>query len=113
MELNLLRESVDLLILKSLSCGPKNAGALVEWIRRATRTTVLVEEGLLFPALHRLTQRRFVHSRWTTVDDSRTEKRYELTPTGLRQLGAKSSTWRRHVDAIGGALAMPSSEAAW
>jgi PadR family transcriptional regulator PadR len=113
MELNLLRESIDLLILKALSCGPRNAGALIEWIRRATRTTVLVDEGLLFPALLRLTRRRFVHTRWKTVDATRTEKVYELTPAGLRQLGAKTSSWRRHVDAIGGALAMPSSEAAW
>jgi PadR family transcriptional regulator PadR len=113
MELNLLRESVDLLILKSLTWGPKNSSALIEWIRRATRTTVLIDEGTLYPALHRLTRRRLVRTEWREQDDSRVEKIHELTPAGLSRLSAHSSTWRRHVDAIGGALAMASSEAAW
>jgi DNA-binding PadR family transcriptional regulator len=113
MEVNLLRESIDLLILKSLTWGPKNAHGLMEWIQRATRTRVRIEEGTLYPALHRLTRRRLVHAEWGTPEDNRAGKLYELTPTGLRQLNARSSTWRRHVDAIGGALAMPSSEVAW
>lgn len=106
-----LRESVDLLILKSLACGSKDAPALMAWIQTATRTTVRVEEGTLYPALHRLTRTRLVRAHWSG-ETVQAVKVYELTPMGSRQLVAHSSTWRRHVDAIGGALALMVAEAA-
>ena len=59
-ELNILRESLDLLILKSLMWGPKHGYAIAEWIERATRTVLDVDEGTLYPALHRLARRRLV-----------------------------------------------------
>jgi len=111
MALNLLRESVDLLILKSLACGSKDARELMAWIQKATRTTVRVEEGTLYPALHRLTRRRLVRASWSG-EQGHAVKVYEPTPMGLRQLDAHFSTWRRHVDAIGGALALSTADAA-
>ena len=106
MELHILRESVDLLILKALTWGPKHGYAIAEWIESATDATLLIEEGTLYPALHRLARRRHVRSEWGASENNRRAKFYELTPAGRARLIAQSSTWRQHVDAIAGALAL-------
>jgi transcriptional regulator len=106
LELHILRESVDLLILKALTWGPKHGYAIAEWIEGATDATLLIEEGTLYPALHRLARRRHVRSEWGASENNRRAKFYELTPAGRSRLIAQSSTWRQHVDAIAGALAL-------
>jgi transcriptional regulator len=106
-ELNVLRESVDLLILKALLWGPRHGYAIAEWIEEATGDALLIEEGTLYPALHRLERRRDVRSEWGTSENNRRARYYELTPAGRTRLATQSATWRRHVDAIGAALAMP------
>lgn len=111
MELHILRESVDLLILKALTWGPKHGYAIAEWIETATRATLLIEEGTLYPALHRLARRRLVRAEWGASENNRRAKFYELTPAGRTRLSAQSSTWQRHVRAISGALALPASAA--
>jgi transcriptional regulator len=111
MELHILRESLDLLILKALTWGPKHGYAISEWIETATRDTLLIEEGTLYPALHRLARRKLVRTQWGLSDNNRRAKYYELTAAGRDRLAAQAATWRRHVDAIGGALAMQSAEA--
>jgi PadR family transcriptional regulator, regulatory protein PadR len=103
-ELHILRESVDLLILKSLSWGPRHGYAISEWIEGATGSTVLIEEGTLYPALHRLAARRLVRTEWGASENNRRAKFYELTPAGRTRLAVQTTTWRRHVDAIGQAL---------
>src|SRR5439155_14635060 len=107
MDLHILRESVDLLILKSLTWGRKHGYAIAEWIESATDSTLLIEEGTLYPALHRLARRRLIRGEWGGSENNRRAKFYELTTAGRAQLVARASTWRRHVDAIGGALAAP------
>ena len=110
MDLHVLRESVDLLILKALTWGPRHGYAIAEWIESATNATLLIEEGTLYPALHRLARRRFVRTQWGTSENNRKAKFYELTSAGRVRLIAQTSTWRRHVDAIGGALALAASD---
>lgn len=110
MELHILRESVDLLILKALSWGPKHGYAIAEWIEGATRETLLIEEGTLYPALHRLARRKLVRSEWGASESNRRARFYELTPAGRARLLARAPTWQRHVDAIAGALALVSAE---
>ena len=112
MDLHILRESVDLLILKSLTWGPRHGYAIAEWIEAATGDAVLLEEGTLYPALHRLARNRCVHAEWGASEHNRRAKFYELTPTGRARLVAQSESWRRHVDAIGRALFAPPVEAA-
>lgn len=107
MELHILRESVDLLILKSLTAGPRHGYAISEWIQSATRETLFIEEGTLYPALHRLARRRLVRTEWGSSENNRRAKFYELTPAGRTRLSVQATTWRRHVDAIAAALAMP------
>src|SRR5438270_7032304 len=106
MDLHVLRESIDLLILKALVTGPRHGYAIVEWIGTATRATVLIEEGTLYPALHRLERRRFVRAQWGASENNRKAKFYELTAAGRERLAEQTSNWRRHVDAIGAALAL-------
>jgi transcriptional regulator len=106
MDLHVLRESIDLLILKALSAGPRHGYAIVEWIEAATKATVLVEEGTLYPALHRLARRRLVRAQWGVSDNNRKAKFYELTAAGRERLTQQTSSWQRHVDAIGAALAL-------
>ena len=104
MELHILRESVELLILKALTWGPMHGYAIAEWIEGATHSTLLLEEGTLYPALHRLARKRYVRSTWGASENNRRAKFYELTAAGRARLLAQSLTWRRHVDAIANAL---------
>ena len=106
MELHILRESVDLLILKALTWGPRHGYAIAEWIESATNATVLIEEGTLYPALHRLARRKLVRTEWGVSENNRRAKYYELTAAGRARLAAQATTWRRHVNAIAGALAV-------
>jgi transcriptional regulator len=103
-ELHVLRESVDLLILKALTWGPRHGYAIAEWIESATTETVLVQEGTLYPALHRLGRRAMVRSEWGLSDNNRRAKFYSLTPAGRARLRTTSSMWHRHVEAIARAL---------
>lgn len=107
MDLHVLRESVDLLILKALLSGPKHGYAISEWIGAATSDTLLLEEGTLYPALHRLARRKLVRSQWGASENNRRARFYELTPAGRARLSEKAATWREHVEAIAAALARP------
>src|SRR5689334_17018900 len=104
MDLHVLRESIDLLILKALTAGPRHGYAIAEWIETATDATVLIEEGTLYPALHRLARRRLVRTEWGVSENNRKAKFYALTAAGRDRLAAQTSSWRRHVDAIAAAL---------
>ena len=106
-DLTVLRESVDLLILKALAWGPRHGYAIAEWIETATSDTLLIEEGTLYPALHRLERRREVRSEWGVSDNNRRARFYQLTAAGRARLTTQAATWRRHVDAIAAALALP------
>jgi PadR family transcriptional regulator, regulatory protein PadR len=107
MELHILRESVELLILKALTWGPMHGYAIAEWIETATNSTLLIEEGTLYPALHRLARRKEVRAEWGASANNRRAKYYELTVAGRARLAEQTPTWRRHADAIGAALATP------
>ena len=103
-ELNIFRESLDLLILKSLSGGPKHGYGVAEWIEQATKTMLLVDEGTLYPALHRLARRRFVETEWGLSDNNRRAKYYAITPSGRSRLRAHAPVWHRYADGIATAL---------
>ncbi len=99
-EIDLLRSSLDLLILKALSWGPKHGYAVSEWIEHATDATFLIEEGTLYPALHRLERKEWVVSEWGISENNRRAKFYRLTTLGRSQLRAEAATWERFVDAV-------------
>jgi len=103
-ELNILRESLDLLILKSLSGGPKHGYAIAEWIEQATQTVLMVDEGTLYPALHRLARKRLVVTEWGLSENNRRAKFYAIAPAGRALLRAHTPIWHRYAEGIAIAL---------
>ena len=103
--LGLLRGTLDLLILNALSTGEKHGYAVSEWIEAVTDGSLLVEEGTLYPALHRLARRGLVAATWGVSENNRRAKYYALTAAGTRRLEEEAGTWRRYSDAVEKALA--------
>ena len=100
-DLDLLRGTLDLLVLKTLSWGPMHGLAVLRWIEEVSRRQLLIEEGALYPALHRMEQRRWLDADWGYTDRNRKAKFYRLTPLGRRQLTAELSKWTRYTQAVG------------
>ena len=100
-ESDLLRSSLDLLVLKALSWGPMHGYAINEWIESATDSLLLLEEGTLYPALHRLERRGWIAAEWGVSESNRRAKFYRLTPEGKKQLLREASRWDELVNAIG------------
>ncbi len=99
-DLELLRGTLDLLILKTLSWGPMHGLAVLRWIEDVTRRRLTIEEGALYPALHRMEQKGWIESEWGASENNRKAKYYQLTARGRQQLRAELSTWTRYVEAV-------------
>ncbi len=97
----LLKGTLDLLILKTLALEPRHGVAVADRILQITRGTFNVKAGSLFPALHRLEQDGFIAGAWGTTPEGRRAKLYRLTPAGQRQLTAEKKQWARIALAIG------------
>ena len=108
----LLRDTLDLLILKSLTWGPCHGYAIAEWIDTATGRALLVEEGTLYPALHRLEHQGLVEATWGVSESDRHAGYYALSALGRRRLRAEIEGWQEYAEAVGRALAWATSEAA-
>ena len=104
LDVSLMRGTLDLLILKALSWGPRHGYAIVEWIEQATDDTFLIGEGTLYPALHRLERRGLVKATWGVSDNNRQAKYYSLAKAGRERLQSGTSSWQRFVDIAGRAL---------
>ena len=111
-EIDLLRSSLDLLILKALSWGPRHGYAVAEWIEHATADALSVEEGTLYPALHRLERKGWVESEWGISEKNRRAKFYRLTRAGRAQFRAEAPAWHRYAEAIAAALRATSPDVA-
>jgi transcriptional regulator len=87
--------TLDMLILKTLSRGPLHGYAIAQFIHQASRDVLEVEEGALYPALHRLEVRGLLRSAWGASGNNRRAKFYSLTAAGRRELGTESDHWQR------------------
>jgi transcriptional regulator len=96
----LLRGTLDLLVLKTLELGPRHGISVAERIRQTTSGTFEIKAGSLFPALHRLEQNGFIRGEWTQSAEGRRVKVYALTTQGRRQLLAEKREWARVVGAM-------------
>ena len=104
-ELDIVRGTLDLILLKTLSWGPMHGLGVVRWIETVTRQRLLVEEGALYPALHRLEERGWLRAEWGLTPEGRRAKYYTLTPRGRQQLAAETSRWTRYATAMDRILA--------
>jgi transcriptional regulator len=111
-EIDLLRSSLDLLVLKALSWGPMHGYAISEWVEGATSSLLLLEEGTLYPALHRLERRGWISSEWGVSTNNRRAKFYKLTAAGRARFRAEAPLWHRNAEAIAVALRRTSPELA-
>jgi transcriptional regulator len=106
-ERGLLQGTLELLILKTLSWGPAHGYGIASWIEQATGDALRVEEGSLYPALHRLERKGWVAAVWGVSENNRKAKFYRLTREGRTQFRAKARGWDRLVAVVGMALAAP------
>jgi transcriptional regulator len=97
----LLQGTLDLLILRTLQAGPAHGHAIVKAIERNSEDVLLVEQGSLYPALHRLIQRGWIAAEEGVSENNRKAKFYRLTPAGRKQLAVETSKW----DALASAIA--------
>jgi PadR family transcriptional regulator PadR len=103
-KMDLLQGTLDVLILKALSWGPLHGYAVVRWIGQRTEDALRIEEGALYPALHRMEQRGWIEAEWGLSENNRRAKFYRLTDEGRRQLHAEAVSWQRYADAVGKVL---------
>ena len=96
----LLRGTLDMLILRTLVIGPAHGHQIARHIQRSTADVLQVEHGSLYPALHRLERKGWLVAKWESVDGQREFKYYRLSPAGRKQLAVEESKWKRLVEAI-------------
>jgi PadR family transcriptional regulator, regulatory protein PadR len=96
----LVQGTLDMMILKTLSRGPKHGYGIALSIQQTSEEVLRVEEGSLYPALHRLELDGILQAEWGTSENNRRAKFYRLTPAGRKRLAAEASKWQRLADAI-------------
>ncbi len=102
--IELLQGTLDLLILRTLQLGPTHGHAIAKAIEHSSEDVLLVEEGSLYPALHRLIKRGWIAFEEGTSENNRKANFYRLTPKGKKQLALETSKWEKFVRAMGRVL---------
>ena len=92
---DLIQGTLEMLVLKALMRGPLHGYAVAEWIHQTSQQLLKVEEGALYPALHRLELRGLLEAKWGSSENNRRAKFYQLTTEGRKKLHAKTSRWAR------------------
>jgi PadR family transcriptional regulator PadR len=98
--------TLDLLILKTVALEPQHGWAISERVQQVSNDVLQVRQGSLYPALHRLERRGWIKARWSTTDNNRRAKYYELTRSGRQHLEAQTDSWRKLAAAVGQILDM-------
>ena len=99
-DLGLLQGTLDVMILKALSWGPMHGFGVAKWIHLTTDDVLQIEDGALYPALHRMEHRGHIYADWDLTENKRRAKYYRLTPKGREQLRARTSSWDRYSAAV-------------
>ncbi len=97
---DVLQGTLDLLILKTLALQPMHGWGIAQRIQQLSRDVLQVNQGSLYPALHRLRRRGWIRSEWRTTENNRRARYYKLTPLGRKQLTAEQSSYDRMIEAI-------------
>jgi transcriptional regulator len=91
----LIQGTLEMLVLKALMRGPLHGYAVAEWIQQTSQQVLRVEEGALYPALHRLELRGLLKAEWGASENNRRAKFYQLTAEGMKRLSSESQRWAR------------------
>ena len=97
--IDLPQGTLDFLILRTVALGPQHGWAISERIQQISRKVLQVQQGSLYPALHRLERRGWIKARWGASENNRRAKYYSLSPKGRKILLAEAETWRRYAAA--------------
>ena len=103
-KLDLLQGTLDLLVLRTLEAGPRHGWAISERIQQISREVLRVNQGSLYPALHRLEHQGWIKAEWGVSELGRRARFYRLTAAGRTQLGVETESWERLTAAIGRVL---------
>ena len=95
-----LQGTLDMLILKTLAAGPQHGWGISHHLRRTSREVFQVQQGSLYPALHRLEDRGWIVAEWGTTEQNRRARFYTLTPAGRRRLDSETASWIEFVRAV-------------
>jgi transcriptional regulator len=98
--IDLPQGTLDLLILRTLSLGPQHGWAISERVQQISDDVLRIQQGSLYPALHRLERRGWIKAKWGTSDNKRRAKYYELTKSGQKQLATEQDTWEKLTTAV-------------
>ena len=99
-DLDVLQGTLDVLILKTLTWGPRHGYAVARWIRDTTDEALNIEDGALYTSLHRMEKRGWVSSEWGVTDGGRKVKLYSLGAAGRKALRVQADQWSRYVAAV-------------
>ncbi|MBM4185736.1 MAG: PadR family transcriptional regulator [Gemmatimonadetes bacterium] len=102
--LEVLQGTLDTLMLKALSWGPRHGYGVASWIRETTTDELSIEDGALYTALHRMEQRGWLAATWGVSEHNRKAKYYELTELGRRELKDARARWTRYAGAVSAVL---------
>jgi PadR family transcriptional regulator, regulatory protein PadR len=102
--LDVVRGTLDVLILTTLSWGPQHGYAISQWVRERTDDNLLLEEGALYPALYRMEAKGWIEAEWGLSENNRRAKYYSLTSEGRKRLRAEIKTWERYAAAVAAIL---------
>ena len=98
--IDLPQGTLDLLILRTLSLEPQHGWAISERVQQVSSDVLRIQQGSLYPALHRLERRGWIKAKWGTSENNRRAKYYELTRMGRKQLEAETESWRKLATAV-------------
>jgi len=99
-DLGLLQGTLDVMILKALSWGPMHGFAVAKWIRSTTDDVLQIDDGALYPALHRMEFRGLIDADWDLTENKRRAKYYRLTAKGREELRFRVTSWDRYSSAV-------------
>ena len=94
------QSAIDMMVLKALSIEDMHGWGVSQYIQRVSRDVLQVNQGSLYPALHRLERDGFIRAEWSASDNNRRAKYYRLTATGRRQLAIEAETWATFAQAV-------------
>ena len=98
--LDVIQGTLEFLILRTVAWGPQHGFGIAKWIKTVTDGRLEIDDGALYPALHRMEHKRWISAEWGVTESGRRARYYELTKTGRKALQRQSESWSQYVDAV-------------